>query len=192
MLILGQKVRYPLKLRGWHFLRKGSQIYKKSASIKLRPSYFGNKTFMTPHHRYTLPPKQAKIVLKSIFLNKINTLSVRWSLYDSLHFGHQKFYDPPIFLSKNLWPPVYLGPPSEENASPFSSLAYWYDKLSVIVPRNSRGGIGSLLTPVLMLWGGCHFVGHVWSWVIVPPGLARSFGAINTNHRCRVSYSAII
>ena len=29
-----------------------------------------------PHHRYTLPPKQAKIVLKSVFFNKINTLSV--------------------------------------------------------------------------------------------------------------------
>ena len=28
----------------------GSQIYKKSASIKLRPPYFGNKTFMTPYH----------------------------------------------------------------------------------------------------------------------------------------------
>ena len=38
--------------------------------------YFGNKNFMTPHHRYTLPPKQAKIVLKSVSLNKINILSV--------------------------------------------------------------------------------------------------------------------
>ena len=54
----------------------GSQIYKKSAWIKLRPPYFGNKNFKTPHHRYTLPHKQAKIVLKSVFLNKINTLSV--------------------------------------------------------------------------------------------------------------------
>ena len=29
-----------------------SQIYKKSASIKLRPPYFGNKN-VDPHHRYT-------------------------------------------------------------------------------------------------------------------------------------------
>ena len=65
------------RLRGLAFsLEGGSQIYNKSASIKLRPPYFGNKNFMTPHHRYTLPPKQAKIVLKSVFLNKINTLSV--------------------------------------------------------------------------------------------------------------------
>ena len=42
------------------FFQRGSQIYKKSALIKLRPPYFGNKHFMTRHHRYTLPPKQAK------------------------------------------------------------------------------------------------------------------------------------
>ena len=48
-----------------------------------------------------------------------------WSSCDSLHFGHQKFYDPPIFLSKNLWPPVYLGPPSKENASPLRPSSSW-------------------------------------------------------------------
>ena len=58
------------------FFGRGSQIYKKLALIKLQPPHFSNKNFMTPHHRYTLPPKQAKIVLKSVFLNKINTLSV--------------------------------------------------------------------------------------------------------------------
>ena len=37
----------------------------------------------------TLPPyKQPKIVLKSVFLNRINTLYL-WSSCDSLHFGHQ-------------------------------------------------------------------------------------------------------
>ena len=54
----------------------GSQMYKMSASIKLRPPLFRQQQFYDPHHRYTLPLKQAKIVLKSVFLNKINTLSV--------------------------------------------------------------------------------------------------------------------
>ena len=57
------KYFYDLKysLRGLSFSSEGGgpQIYKKSASIELRPPYFGNKFFMTPHHRYTLPPKQA-------------------------------------------------------------------------------------------------------------------------------------
>ena len=65
---------------------------------------------MTPHHQYTLPLKQAKIVLKSVFLNKINTLSV------------VILWLPTFWLSKILWSlyfpskkimthPVYLGPP---------------------------------------------------------------------------------
>ena len=62
---------------------------------------------MTPHYRYTLPPKQAKIVLKSVFLNKINTLSV--VILWLLHFGHQKFYDPLFFFPRIYDPPVYLG-----------------------------------------------------------------------------------
>ena len=50
----------------------GSQIYKKSASIKLRPPYFGNKKFMTPSSTVHLcfPPKQAKI--QSVFFKKKN------------------------------------------------------------------------------------------------------------------------
>ena len=93
------------------FFGRGSQIYKESASIKLRPTYFSNNNFRPPPPRqYTLPHKQAKTVLESVFLNKINTLSVVILWF--LHFGHQKFHDPPppIFLSKNLWPPVYLAP----------------------------------------------------------------------------------
>ena len=55
---------------------------------------------MTPHHRFTLPPKRAKIVLKSVFLNKINTLSVS------------------IFLSKKNYDPQYIwDPPSKQNDS---------------------------------------------------------------------------
>ena len=51
--------------------------------------------------------KEAKVVLKAVFLNKINTISL--SSCDSLHFGHQKFYDPAIFLSKNVWSPSIFG-----------------------------------------------------------------------------------
>ena len=93
---------------------RGPKFTKTSVSIKLRPPYFGNKNLMTPpHHRYTLRPKQAKIVLKSVFSNKINTLSVV-ILWLPIHFDHQKFYDPPIFLSKLLWPQYkwYSFPPS--------------------------------------------------------------------------------
>ena len=100
------------------FFGREAQIYKKSASIKLRPPYFGNKKFMTPHHWYTLPLKQAKVVLKSVFLNKINTLSVVilwlptfWSwkiVWPLIYFSFQKFVAPSI-----------IGPePSKENDSP--------------------------------------------------------------------------
>ena len=97
----------------------GSQICKKSTLRKFRSPHFGNNNFMTPHHRYTLPPKQAKFELKSVVLNKINTPSVViWSSCDSLHFGHQKILWPPIFLSKNLWPPIYLGHPFRRKWQP--------------------------------------------------------------------------
>ena len=95
----------PLCLVGWHFLQKGGPIYKTLASIKLRPLHFGNKNFMTPHHRHTLPPKQAKIVLKSVFLNKTNTISGHLVIPYILVI--KNFMTSPIFLSKNLWPPVY-------------------------------------------------------------------------------------
>ena len=38
----------------------------------------------------------------------------------------------------------------------------------VIIPRNLKGGVGSLLTPVLTLWVGGHITRHVWRWIIVP------------------------
>ena len=72
-----------------------------------------------PNHWYTLPPKQAKIVLKSVFLNKINTLSVVilwlptfWSskILWPPYFSFQKFKTPPQYI----WEP----PHSEENDIP--------------------------------------------------------------------------
>ena len=81
---------------GWHFLQKGVPNLQKVGVDKTAPSpHFGNKNFMTPHHRYTLPPKQAKIVLKSVFLNKINTLSV------------VTLWLPTFWSSKILWPPYF-------------------------------------------------------------------------------------
>ena len=80
------------------FFGRGFQIFQKSASIKLRPPLFRQQKFYDtppPRHQYTLPLKQAKIVLKSVFLNKINTLSV----------GILRL--PTFWLSKILWPPYF-------------------------------------------------------------------------------------
>ena len=113
------------EFRGLSFSSEGgSQIYKKSASIKLQPPPpFRQQKFYDPHHRYTLPPKQAKIVLNSVFFNKINTqmqtnvvilwLPTFWSskilwLPPPPHFSFQKFMTPSIFGT----------PHSEENDSP--------------------------------------------------------------------------
>ena len=105
-------------LGSWHFLRKGAPNYKKSASIKLRPPILATKNYdpPPPHHRYTLTPKQAKIVLKSVFLNKIDTLTVVILWLPT--FGSSKTYDPPIFFPKIYDPQYIWDPPSEENASP--------------------------------------------------------------------------
>ena len=81
--------------RGWV-----PNLQKVSLS-KIATPLFRQQKFYDPPSPIHLTPKQAKIVLKSIFLNKINTLYL-WSSCDSLHFGHQNFYDPPIFLYKNL------------------------------------------------------------------------------------------
>ena len=65
-----------------------------------------------PHHRYTLPPKQAKIVLKCLFEQNKRTIC-----------GH--LVTPYILIIKILWPnfsfqkfdPQCISePPSEENA----------------------------------------------------------------------------
>ena len=65
---------------------------------------FRQQTHNTPY-----PLKQAKIVLKSVFLNKIKT-HILWSSCDSPHFGHQKFYNPHIFFPKIYDTHVLLGP----------------------------------------------------------------------------------
>ena len=67
------------RLRGLAFsLEEGSQIYKMLASIKLQPPLFRQQKLYDPPPitDTPYPPKQAKIVLKSVFLNKIKTLSV--------------------------------------------------------------------------------------------------------------------
>ena len=53
-----------------------SQSYKKSASIKLRPQLFRRQKFYDSSPRIHLTPKDAKIALKSVLLNKINILSL--------------------------------------------------------------------------------------------------------------------
>ena len=58
-------------------------------------------------------------------------------------------------------------------------------------PRNLKGGIRSLLTPVLTLWQGGHIDSHVWRWVIVPSDLAWSFGAICVHYRYCVIHRTI-
>ena len=37
---------------------------------------------------------------------------------------------------------------------------------------------------MLKLWGGGHFDGHQWRCIIVPPNLARSYGAIYAHFPC--------
>ena len=57
--------------------------------------------------QYTLTTKQAKIISKSVILNKINTLFtvILWLLT----FWSSNILWPPIFLSKNMTPLVYSG-----------------------------------------------------------------------------------
>ena len=64
---------FMLKLGGWHFFGRGVPNLQKVGVDKTATSLFRQqKHFMTSHHRYTFPPKKAKIVSKSVFLNKIN------------------------------------------------------------------------------------------------------------------------
>ena len=107
---------------GWHFLRKGVPNLQKVGVDKTAiPPILATKILWLPHHRYTLPPKQAKIVLKSVFLNKINTLSVVilwlptfWSsnILWPPYFSFQKFMTPGIFGTLPFWrkcqPPYFI------------------------------------------------------------------------------------
>ena len=90
------------------FGRGVPNLQKVGINKTATPLFRQQKFYDPPYHRYTLPPKQAKIVLKSVFL--INTLSV------------VILWLPTLWSSTILWPPVYLGPtPSEENASPLNA-----------------------------------------------------------------------
>ena len=92
-------------------LEAGPQIYKKSVLIKLQPPYFGNKNFKNfwPHHRYTLSPKQAKIVLKSSLFEQ-NKHIICGHLVTPYILVNKYFMTP--YFSKKLWPLLlYLGPP---------------------------------------------------------------------------------
>ena len=103
-------------VRGLAFSSEGgSQIYKKSATIKLHPPPFRQQKFYDPHHQYTLTPKQATIVLKSVFFEQ-NKHTTCGHLVTPYILVIKNFMTPLFFLT----PPVYLGPPSEENASPLS------------------------------------------------------------------------
>ena len=82
------------------FFGRGFPNFPKVGDDKTATPLFRQQKIMTPITGTPYSLKLAKIVLKSVFLNKINTQSV--VICDSLHFGYQKFYDPPIFLSKNL------------------------------------------------------------------------------------------
>ena len=102
---------------GWHFLQKGGLKFTKSWRRKTCDPLISATKILWPPHRYTLPPKQAKISLKSAFLNKIKKLSVV-ILWLPTFWLSKILWPPPIFLSKNLWPQYIWDPPSEENASP--------------------------------------------------------------------------
>ena len=73
-----EKIKLKMCVGGGHFLRKGVPNLQKVGVKKIANPYFGDKKLRPPwppppphhHHRYTLPPKQAKIVSKSVFLNK--------------------------------------------------------------------------------------------------------------------------
>ena len=72
--------------------------------VKLRLPLFRQQQFYDPHHRYTLPPKPAKIVMESVFLNKINTPSV-------VILWFPTFWSSKIFLTKIYAPSIFGTPP---------------------------------------------------------------------------------
>ena len=72
----GANIAYYKALKGVSFFSEVVSNLQVSIDKIVTPLYFGNKTVMTPDpHLTSLPPKQAKIVLKSVFLNKMITLN---------------------------------------------------------------------------------------------------------------------
>ena len=109
----GRRATERTKRAGIFFKREVPNLQKVGIDETATPLFWQQKFYDPPHHRYTLPPKQAKIVLKSVFLSKINTL---WSFCDSLHF-----MTPLFFSFKKFMNPQYIwDPPSEENVSPLT------------------------------------------------------------------------
>ena len=96
-------------LKGAIIFSKGgwSQFTKSRHQWNCDLLFRQQKILWSPPYRNTLPPKQAKSVLKSVFLNKINTLG--------LFCGHAVTLWPPHFsFQKFKTPQVYLGLPSSE------------------------------------------------------------------------------
>ena len=104
-------------IRSGIFLGGEFKIYKKSVSIKLWPPISATNILWPPPITDThYPLNRLKLYWNQYFWTK--QTHCMWSSCDSLHYGHQKFYDPPIFLSKNLWSPVYLRPPFQRECQP--------------------------------------------------------------------------
>ena len=110
------------RLRGYYFLWKGVPNLQNVGINKIVTPLFRQEQFYDPtiYHRYTLPPKQAKIVLNSVFLNKINTLFVVIWWLQCTYILVIKNVMTPYFSFQNLMTSQYiLDPPhSEENDSP--------------------------------------------------------------------------
>ena len=96
-------------MRGLSFSSEGgSQIYKIVDVNKIATPLFREQKCMTPHHRHTLPPKQAKIVLKLVFFEQ-----------DKLTFcGH--LVTPYILVIKICMTPVLFGTPFRKNWYPLT------------------------------------------------------------------------
>ena len=93
--------------------KRGSQIYKKLASIKLRPPISATKILWLPHNRYMyiLSPKQAKNCIEiSLFEQNKHTTCIS--------FVTPYILWPLFFFPKNYEPPVYLGPPFWRKCQP--------------------------------------------------------------------------
>ena len=120
---------------------------QKVSINKIATPYFGNRHFMTP-----LPPihptpfQQAKIVLELSFLDRINLSST----CNSLHFGHQKCYDPPYFSFQNFMTPNIFGTPLLHSKENDNSLRYWMTLHSEIDTYFAR----SILNVILFILDG--------------------------------------
>ena len=104
------------------FLEGGSQIYKKLASMKLQPPYF--KKFYDPASPIHLTPKQAKIVLKSVFLNK-NKHTICGHLVTPYILDIKNF--DPLFSFPKIYDPQYVWDPLPKK-TPLMMSCSWSSK----------------------------------------------------------------